>query len=121
MIDTYILPFPPSVNRMWRSVNGRAILSKEGREYRARVLSSMWGSDYDPFICPIAVDITVIRPDARRRDLDNLLKGILDALQHARVFDDDSQIHDIRIRWNGPEVLKGGQVIVKITPMVDVS
>lgn len=29
------LPWPPSVNRYWRAVNGRNILSAEGRAYRA--------------------------------------------------------------------------------------
>ena len=31
-------------------------------------------------------------PDRRRRDLDNLQKPLLDALQHAGVYEDDSQI-----------------------------
>jgi crossover junction endodeoxyribonuclease RusA len=31
-------------------------------------------------------------PDRRRRDLDNIQKPVLDALQHAGVYEDDSQI-----------------------------
>lgn len=115
--QTFILPFPPSVNRMWRSVNGRAILSKEGREYRASVLSHLWGVEFDTWICPVRVSITAIRPDARRRDLDNLLKGILDAMKYARVFEDDSQVHDLRIQWAGPDILKGGKVVVVVEGM----
>lgn len=33
------LPWPPSVNRMWRSVRGRNILSQEGRQYRENGLT----------------------------------------------------------------------------------
>jgi crossover junction endodeoxyribonuclease RusA len=40
-------------------------------------------------------------PDRRRRDLDNLLKAVQDALAHAGVYDDDSQIVDLRIRRAG--------------------
>ena len=34
-----VLPYPPSVNRYWRSVKGRAILSSEARAYRREVVS----------------------------------------------------------------------------------
>ena len=42
--------------------------------------------------------ITANPPDLRKRDLDNLLKQTLDALQHAGIYLDDSQIDYILIR-----------------------
>ena len=39
----YVLPFPPSVNRYYRHVGYRTLLSREGREYRAMVLSLLAG------------------------------------------------------------------------------
>jgi crossover junction endodeoxyribonuclease RusA len=50
----------------------------------------------------LRVDLQVSKPDKRIRDLDNLLKVVLDAITHAKVWDDDSQIADLRIRWRGP-------------------
>jgi len=41
---------------------------------------------------PLAVFIEVYPPDRRRRDIDNLLKAIIDSLEHGGVFHDDSQI-----------------------------
>jgi Holliday junction resolvase RusA-like endonuclease len=43
------------------------------------------------------VVVEVYVPDRRKRDLDNLHKGILDSLTHAGVWGDDSQIDDLRI------------------------
>jgi crossover junction endodeoxyribonuclease RusA len=59
----------------------------------------------------LKVEIEAWRPDKRKRDLDNLLKAVLDSLAHAGVFEDDSQIVDLRIYW-GP--LIGGMLKVKI-------
>ena len=46
-----------------------------------------------------AADIIVSRPDKRRRDLDGLLKPLLDCLVSNGVTDDDHLAQDIRIRW----------------------
>ena len=54
------------------------------------------------------------QPDRRARDLDNILKAAWDAMQHARAFEDDSQI-DWLIVDRG-EVRKGDSgVLVTIT------
>jgi len=51
-------------------------------------------------------------PDKRRRDLDNLPKALLDGLTHSGIWDDDSQIDDLRIMRG--EIVKGGSVTVVI-------
>jgi Holliday junction resolvase RusA-like endonuclease len=43
--------------------------------------------------------------------LDNLLKATLDGLAHAGVYEDDSQIVDLRIYW-APDI--GGMLKIKI-------
>jgi Holliday junction resolvase RusA-like endonuclease len=35
----FTLPWPPSVNTNWRTVNGRMIISAKGREYREEVVT----------------------------------------------------------------------------------
>jgi crossover junction endodeoxyribonuclease RusA len=54
-------------------------------------------------------------PDRRRRDLDNLQKPLLDALQHAGVYEDDSQVDLLLSRRR--ERRDGGQVVVTISDM----
>ena len=68
---------------------------------------------------PIRLEAIVTRPDRRRRDVDNLLKSLLDALDHAEVYEDDSQIQDLRIGWRcdenqQPVIVAGGLCEVSI-------
>jgi crossover junction endodeoxyribonuclease RusA len=96
------IPFPPSVNRIWRNVAGRTLLSADGRAYRSRVAVEFMRPSVIRFgSAPVSVSIAAWMPDARRRDLDNLLKAALDALTHAGCWDDDSQIAEINIRRAG--------------------
>lgn len=96
------LPYPPSVNGYWRAVNGRQIISKRGREYRRAVVDAVALLPIDsPVSGSLAVTIWASMPDKRRRDLDNLLKSSLDALGHAGVYEDDSQIDDLRVVREG--------------------
>jgi len=91
------LPWPPSVNSYWRTFRGRMIISKAGREYRQAVASLIQGSWR--YTKSVKVTITAYRPDNRKRDLDNLLKATLDSLTYAGIWEDDSQIVDLRIVW----------------------
>jgi len=95
-----MLPWPPSVNNYWRMVNGRMIISKDGRDYRNNVADQIDRQRARKhFDGPLRLTVEAHRPDNRRRDLDNLLKATLDSLAHAGVYEDDSQIKDLRIFW----------------------
>lgn len=109
-----LLPWPPGVNAMWRSINGRSILSKAGREYREAGLTALLTQRRPilPLQSRLGVTLTVWAPDRRRRDLDNIPKGVLDLLTHAGVYVDDSQIDRLLI-VRGP-VQKGGGVCVEL-------
>lgn len=61
----------------------------------------------------LTVCLNAYPPDQRKRDLDNLLKQTLDALQHAGIFKDDAQIDEILIRRGLS--CKGGRMLVQIT------
>lgn len=64
---------------------------------------------------PVKVTIHAWPPDRRRRDLDNILKATLDALEHAKIYENDSQVHDLRIRRMTP--FKGGKILVMVTEL----
>jgi crossover junction endodeoxyribonuclease RusA len=63
----------------------------------------------------IAMVMDVYPPDRRRRDIDNLQKGPLDAMEHAGVYADDSQIDWLLTRRC--EVVPDGQLIVQVSTL----
>jgi len=86
------LPFPPSINHFYSYYQGRPVLSKDARTYRHLVRRLAIAKGIKPMMGPLAVRIDITPPDDRRRDCDNVQKSVLDALQHAGAFWDDSQI-----------------------------
>lgn len=113
---TLLLPFPPTMNTYWRNVRGKTLISKAGREYRRSVsdrLAMRRGKSYGG---RLRVEVFVTVPDRRRRDLDNMLKPLLDALQHGGLYADDEQIDDLRIRRAG-YAKDAGRVSVSVEPI----
>lgn len=98
-----VLPFPPSVNRYYRHVGYRTLLSREGREYRQTVCSLLAGRVGQPLSGQLEAELDLYPPDRRRRDWDNFQKAIWDALQHAQVYHDDSQVKRAVIEMHEPD------------------
>jgi crossover junction endodeoxyribonuclease RusA len=84
------LPFPPSVNHLWRRVGHRTLLSRGGRTFRRAVQAALAARGVRPIAGRLAVTIDVHPPDRRRRDIDNVQKALLDALAHGGADADDS-------------------------------
>ena len=95
-----VLPWPPSMNHYWRRVGPRTLISREGRTFRQDVcaLLSGGGPRKPPAGGRVALAMDAYPPDHRRRDIDNLIKATADALQHAGVYEDDSQVDWLVVR-----------------------
>lgn len=106
------MPYPPSVNRYWRYANGRAYVTAEGKQYKAAVLQCV-GRRPSPTPDRVCIVVDVYPPDRRARDIDNLLKALLDALTNAGVWMDDEQVDRIVIERR--DVVKGGALMVCIS------
>jgi Holliday junction resolvase RusA-like endonuclease len=105
------LPYPPSINHYWRRVGPRTLISREGRRFRQRVLAILAALGVEPLLGRLAVQIEVFPPDSRRRDIDNVQKALLDALQHGGAYHDDSQIVQLSIEKREP--VEGGKTVVR--------
>ncbi len=91
---TLTLPYPPSVNIYWRYHHKGVHLNPKGRAYRTLVTAHCYerfGLNA-PLRGRLKVIIDAYPPDARLRDLDNIQKPLLDALEFAQVFLNDAQI-----------------------------
>jgi len=108
------LPYPPSINHYWRRVGPRTLLSREGRTFRRNVCALLGGGGprKPPSGGRIALAMHAFPPDRRRRDLDNLAKPVLDALEHAGIYEDDSQIDLLLTRRR--DVVAGGRLDVRV-------
>ena len=111
------LPWPPSVNHYYRRVGARTLISRAGRAFRHDVCRMLAARRQPPINGPLAMTVELYPPDRRRRDTDNTMKSLLDALQHGGVFFDDSQI--IWLLIYQVQVAPGGRVVVTIRPLCD--
>ena len=118
------LPFPPTVNTYYRApdrgaLKGKHLISEMGRKFKKNVYASVvqqYGGIPKPVNVNVEVNIVLFPPDNRRRDLDNYNKALFDALTHAGIWEDDSQVRRMLVEW-GPKV-PGGRVEISITKHV---
>ena len=108
------VPYPPSVNHLWRRVGAKTLLSAEGRRYHEVVgthVRRQGGTPPDP---PHVVRIVAVVPDKRRRDIDNILKALLDPLYRA-IGMDDSAIVRLEIEKRETDEM-GARVEITLAP-----
>jgi len=111
-VITLELPYPPSVNHYWRHYRGRTLISRGGRTFRKAVGAALAAAGVRPMNGRLAVAVEVYPPDRRRRDIDNVQKALLDALEHGGAFHNDSQV--VWLLTEKAEVVPGGKTIVRI-------
>jgi len=113
------LPWPPSANTYYRHVSrgplaGRVLLGEAGRAYRKAVDAVVAQARARKALAvPLEVRIAAFPPDRRKRDLDNLLKSVLDCLEASGVIENDNLIESLSIYR--AERVAGGQLEVQIT------
>jgi crossover junction endodeoxyribonuclease RusA len=101
------LPFPPSTNTYWRRNGSRYFIARAGKLFRLAVIEECSEMRLRPLEGRLAVTVTLFPPDRRKRDIDNFGgKALLDALMHAGVYHDDSQI-DLLVVTRMPVMFRG--------------
>lgn len=106
------LPWPPSVNHYWRRQGNRYFISQKGKEYKETVyyLCEKFRNHFNKEQ-KLSLFVDAFPPDNRHRDIDNILKVLLDSLQFAKVYPNDYQIDFLQVKRK-PEHLN--KVIVEI-------
>jgi len=92
-VTRIVLPVPPSAGLYWRLVRGRIVKTAAARGYQQGVKLRALAQGCRPTAGLVAVTVHWFRA-ARRGDLDNHLKVVLDALQGA-AYRNDKQIVEL--------------------------
>jgi len=105
------LKWPPTINSYYQPIGrqrGIKRISDAGKAFRNAVIedvheqlgAGIWFNDR------ISLTTVLYPPDKRIRDLDNYMKALLDALTHAKLWEDDSLIDQHHI-YRGVIIPKG--------------
>ena len=87
---------PQPKERARRGKNGQWYTPFSTRIYEAKVVTMAKRAHVRSVIGPVEVSLDVYFPDKRRRDLDNVLKAVMDALNGV-AYQDDSQIVRLKV------------------------
>lgn len=121
MIQSFLLPTPPSTNNLFINVKGRGRI--KSRQYKAWAEEAGWrllAQRVRPVSGRVHVTIRAIRKDGRRRDIDNIIKPILDLLVAQRVISDDRHVEMVSASWVVSADLAGVSVTLKPMETSDV-
>lgn len=116
-----VLPFPPSINHYWPQMYNKKLkrivrfISQEGKIFRDLVMIAVRQARPIKLKGDLRFEATFNPPNNLRRDIDNLPKALLDALTKAGLFNDDSQIREMELRF-GP-VVRDGRAVIKVSTM----
>lgn len=94
------LPLPPSTNNLFVNIKGRGRI--KAPKYRSWIWAAGWAiAKQNPlkFVGDVEVTILAARVNGRRRDIDNLIKPVLDLLVTHAVLKDDSQVRKVDATW----------------------
>jgi len=96
---TVELPYPPSVNSMYANVPGKGRV--KSKAYNGWPDFAHWTGKAWKYAKPVSVQIKLVKPDKRRRDVDNPIKCCLDFLVRSEAIQDDSQVIKVSSEFVG--------------------
>jgi len=107
LIHKIQIPFPPSVNSLWRIGRGRMFRSKKYTAFMKLCDEEIIWEKKPPIDYKIEIEVVVGRPRNKdgsvtkvRMDIDNRLKSCLDVIEHIGVYIDDCLIEKITAMWS---------------------
>lgn len=110
---TFFFPYPPSINTYWGFQGHRRYLTPKAVAFKAAVAHGVNQLPDRFYSSRLELVVHLFPPDKRTRDIDNVLKPLLDAMVQAGLFEDDSQVDKLSIERM--RQTKGGAVAVTIT------
>jgi crossover junction endodeoxyribonuclease RusA len=106
---TLELTYPPSVNNYYskwcQGKSVRVAVGEAGSAYRAEVLRYKLETlkNPRPIKYRVSMEVELWAPDRIKRDIDNPLKCLFDALTYARIWEDDEIVDCLLMHKRGVE------------------
>ncbi len=94
------LPYPPSLWKLYNGFGRKRHKSDEYKGWLGEALVEIVRAKQTPIAGKFSISILVGRPDERQRDLDNIVKPVLDALQNHKLVISDHLAESITIAWS---------------------
>ena len=118
-MQIYVLPYPPSINSLYRHNGPRVYKTAKWKNWVAEAAVALTHQIKErraTITKPIHIEMAVGRPDKRVRDLDNLTKVVFDFLQSddlpsGKIIENDHLIHKYEVYWS--DEIVGIQIIIK--------
>lgn len=111
------LPLAPTINHYYQQSGYRKYIGKAGLKFRQQVAEIVAQAGHATIEGRVWVFVSVSPANKIRQDIDNRAKPLQDALTHAGVWLDDSQV-DLLLLYRRP-VIKGGKMEVLILEVKD--
>lgn len=108
------LPWPPAVNNLYATVGRKRIRTER---YKAWLTEAGWmvrQQRPSAVLGRYRLTLVAYRPDARKHDLDGILKAPLDLLVSLGITEDDSLCQSIHATWSDLPPAKPGSVSVSV-------
>jgi crossover junction endodeoxyribonuclease RusA len=113
---TLQLPYPPSVNRIWRNARGIIYKTDAARDYRYFVVSEANRVSLPLLTGAVALTVHLFPPQSNC-DIDNALKVLSDALQGI-AYHDDKQVVELHVyKAQGRGSRKTARALVQVQPV----
>ena len=108
------LPFPPSINRLWRIGKGNWYCTSEYTQFKDYVcmLTRIHKTPKFDDSARLSVEVYLHPPNKRSLDVDNFCKAVFDSLQDSGVIPNDSQVDELWVERK--EIVKNGRCEVVI-------
>jgi len=100
--QTFLLPFPPSVNNLFshNKSSGKRFVSDRYKQWRTEAGWALRSQNPQPMTGRVRITIIAIKPDKKRRDIDNIAKAPVDLLVEHSVIEDDSCVDLQTVAWS---------------------
>lgn len=94
-----VVAYPPSTNRLWSYSKKGVYRTKSYMDWLDEALYAIkWQHETIELLC--GVSIWANPGDKRKRDIDNIVKPLLDLLEHAKIVKNDNQFIELGVRWD---------------------